>query len=383
MDQEYLTANILKREKIKQDYVYVLDKTIFYVEGGGQLADCGTMNGFPVLRVYEESGVIYHLVHEKIDTNQVQLWIDLRHRYISRQGHSAQHLLSAALKKLYGFETISHHYDMNGSSIDLQTSNIDDGMLLRAEEWCNDRIKENRQVRVFYPDKMMLNQMILAHQPPQDKKVRIVEIDGIEYNPCKGLHIERLGELGMLVITSVEKVRGHIRVHYMSGEVLRDHIHTGFQTLRHASSQLSKPLFEIDDGIQTLLDQKTEIEKQLRYQEKEMANMLGSSLFKEALKTKIGNRIFATLNISSSFLSALINELSSYKNCYGLLVVERENKTQLVVFSSADSQVDCRQLFKYIIEGSSVRGGGQVHLCQGGTNEKINPEIWLNRLNMD
>lgn len=381
-DQEHLITNILKRERIKEGYVYVLEKTNFYVEGGGQLADHGTMNGFPVLRVYEDNGIVYHLLHEKIETGEVQLWIDLRHRYISRQGHSAQHLLSAAFKKMYGFETVSHHYDLNGSSIDIQADNIDDDKLKEAEDWCNARIRENLHVNILYPDQMTLSQMTLAHQPPQDKKVRIIEIEGIEYNPCKGLHVKRLGELGMLVITSVEKVRGYIRVHYMSGEVLRQQIHAGYCTLRKASIQLSKPLFEIDDGIRSLLVQKTDVERQLRSQEKKMAQLLGDYLFKDAAKTNLGNCIFANLSLSNDFLNALVSELSSYENCYGLLVVTRENRTQLVVFSSVDSMVDCRQLFKYIIEGSNVRGGGQIHLCQGGTNEVINPEIWSNRLNM-
>ena len=162
-DQEHLITNILKRERIKEGYVYVLEKTNFYVEGGGQLADHGTMNGFPVLRVYEDNGIVYHLLHEKIETGEVQLWIDLRHRYISRQGHSAQHLLSAAFKKMYGFETVSHHYDLNGSLIDIQADNIDDDKLKEAEDWCNARIRENLHVNILYPDQMTLSQMTLAH----------------------------------------------------------------------------------------------------------------------------------------------------------------------------------------------------------------------------
>ena len=151
-DQEFLTTAILARQPLGKDYLYVLADTNFYVEGGGQLADRGTLNGYPVKRVYEEDGQIYHQVAKKIEGSEASLWVDLNHRYISRQGHTAQHLLSAALRKLYGIETISHHYDLNGSSIDLNVPLIDEKMLQEAEDWCNARISEDHVVRSFYRD---------------------------------------------------------------------------------------------------------------------------------------------------------------------------------------------------------------------------------------
>lgn len=382
-DQEFLTTAILARQPLGKEYVYVLADTNFYVEGGGQLADVGTLNGYPVKRVYEEDGQIYHQVAKKIEGSEASLWVDLNHRYISRQGHTAQHLLSAALRKLYGIETISHHYDLNGSSIDLNVPLIDEKMLQEAEDWCNARISEDHVVRSFYPDAKTLSQLTLAHQPPADKPVRIVEIEGVEWNPCKGMHVSHLSELGMLVVCSTEKVRGHVRVHYMSGEVLRRQFHAGFKTLHRASLQLSKPPLEVAEGIESLLESKLVLERELRQQEKTQAVQLGKWLWEQAQMRENGRCISAVLEIRSSVCHALVAELSGYTNCYGLLVIQNEAKTQLVVFSSEDSAVDCRELFKYIVADTPVRGGGQIHLCQGGTNAALSPEIWLNRLKTD
>ena len=54
------TAEVLSCEPWKNQYKIVLDRTVFFPEGGGQYADTGELNGVRVTDVHEKDGVIFH-----------------------------------------------------------------------------------------------------------------------------------------------------------------------------------------------------------------------------------------------------------------------------------------------------------------------------------
>ena len=84
----------------------VLDRTIFYPDGGGQPADRGTINGVPILDVREKDGEIFHLVSaedaEKLEVGKAELTLDSRRRRDHTQLHTGQHLLSGTLFLMTG-----------------------------------------------------------------------------------------------------------------------------------------------------------------------------------------------------------------------------------------------------------------------------------------
>lgn len=50
------------------------------------------------------------------------------------------------------------------------------------------------------------------------EKIRIVHIDGLDYIPCGGTHCSRTGEVGIIKITGIEKIRGNIRLIFHCGK---------------------------------------------------------------------------------------------------------------------------------------------------------------------
>ena len=78
-------------EATDEGCVITLDQTVFFPEGGGQSSDKGTINGFPVLHVYEKNNEIFHLVDCPKDGiavgKEAALLIDWDHRFDNMQRH--------------------------------------------------------------------------------------------------------------------------------------------------------------------------------------------------------------------------------------------------------------------------------------------------------
>lgn len=89
-------TRVVSAAKIQDNYHVVLENTIFYPEGGGQPADTGFIENIPVLDVYEQQGVVYHVLPTAPQNNPVNCRIDWDRRFYHMQHHTGQHLLSAA-----------------------------------------------------------------------------------------------------------------------------------------------------------------------------------------------------------------------------------------------------------------------------------------------
>src|SRR5690554_4736437 len=115
-EDAYLTefkGNIVSTAAYKEDaskFVIVLDKTAFYPEGGGQPWDEGNIGDAIVSYVYEEDGVIYHVV-DKLpnEYENISCKINWERRFDFMQQHLGQHILSSVLEKLYNANTVGFH----------------------------------------------------------------------------------------------------------------------------------------------------------------------------------------------------------------------------------------------------------------------------------
>jgi alanyl-tRNA synthetase len=132
--------------------VIVLDKSIFYPDGGGQPADRGTINGVSLLDVRDNDGEISHLVSTadavKLKPGKAECLLDLRRRRDYTALHSGQHILSGTIISMIGAPTVSMHLGDETYTIDVDTPEMSDEFLLTVEEAVANVIEENRPVTV-------------------------------------------------------------------------------------------------------------------------------------------------------------------------------------------------------------------------------------------
>lgn len=193
-----------------------LDRTVFYVTGGGQPGDTGTLSFADgrVLRIAdtrkgEAPGEILHILEAGQALPQpgerVSAAIDWERRYRHMRIHTALHLLSAIIPAPVTGGQIG---DGKGRlDFDLQDS-LDKDAIAAA---LNRLVAEDHAVSTrWITDAELAAQPHLVKtmsvKPPVGQgRVRLLAIEGVDLQPCGGTHVARTGEIGRARLTGIEK----------------------------------------------------------------------------------------------------------------------------------------------------------------------------------
>ena len=224
-DEETLTDAIATDEEAKDGVLVVLDKTPFYAEMGGQVADNGLLTGPECsLRVLDvkktpkgyyvhtcvlESGIV------KVG-DHLNAQVDKEYRMSVCRNHTATHLLQAALREVLG-----DHVHQAGSYQDAEITHFDfthfsavtPEELARVEKIVNDRIFDAMNVEVKempIEEAKKLGAMALFGEK-YGKVVRVVNIEGWSTEFCGGTHVKNTAQIGGFKIVSESSVAAGIR----------------------------------------------------------------------------------------------------------------------------------------------------------------------------
>jgi len=360
----------------------VLDKTIFYPDGGGQPADRGTINGVFLLDVRDNDGEISHLVSAadaaKLKPGKAELLLDLRRRRDYTALHSGQHILSGTIISMIGAPTVSMHLGDETYTIDVDTPEMSDEFLLAVEEAVANVIEENRPVTVHLCPPEDLGSFPLRKVPPMGEEViRVVEIEGCDIIACCGTHVKRTGEIGLFRIHGAEKYKGMTRVSFSAGRRLLLESRSLRQNAAVVSHALSVPLGDIGKGVLDFIDKTAQTEKRLKVLEEKAIQEKAEALLQKAVnnekQTDTNNPIF----IVESYAEEGIDEVQNIgktvqKKSQAAFILASEQDRKFVAFCSAKG-FDLRSFIKAAFEAQGGRGGGSPSFFQGsfGTKEAL------------
>ncbi len=235
----------------------VLDRTVFYPEGGGQPWDLGEIDGIALESVKEADGRIVHRLSSPSGASvdaKVRLRLDRSRRRDHAEQHSAQHLLSALLFKNHSIPTLSFHLGAQRSTIDVDRADFPEELRLGVEEEANSAIGAGLRYILHICPPEDLRSMPLRKAPPQGEEViRVWEIEGLDFSPCGGTHMASTAELRLFRINAVERYKGMTRLHFSAGgravaECLRLH-----REASAASRLLSVSAEELSAGAERLM----------------------------------------------------------------------------------------------------------------------------------
>jgi misacylated tRNA(Ala) deacylase len=206
----------------------VLDRTIFYPMGGGQPGDSGTISwsdgraivcAIVVDTRYGEDGSIEHILAD--DSNvpasgaSVTPTLDWERRYRHMRMHTGLHLLGSVLQYGVTGGNISAQksrldFDMEDSidkdSVNEQLQSLVDGHHVVSCQWITDAELEAQPELV----------RTMSVQPPKGAgTVRLLNIEGVDLQPCGGTHLKNTAEVGQIRIAKVEKKGKHNRRVYI------------------------------------------------------------------------------------------------------------------------------------------------------------------------
>ncbi|AEF80980.1 alanyl-tRNA editing protein [Leadbettera azotonutricia] len=373
---DIFNARILELRPLGDKAAIILDKTIFYPEGGGQGGDRGTINGIPLLDVQEKNREILHLVSSTsgLVLGEVALQLDAKRRRDLTVSHSAQHLLSGTILRLTGKHTVSMHLGDEVCTIDVDAQELTEDALLAVEEAVADAIEENHPLAIHLCPPEKVESFPLRKVPPQGEEViRVVEIEGCDFSPCCGTHIKSTGEIGMLRILGAEKHKGMTRLMFIAGRrCLADS-----RSLRKNGDIISRllkvPVAEIGRGVLDYMDKAAAIEKRLKVMEEDAARVKAEALVKKASQPAAGTDSTGAARNASAIFEAYtdsdIDEIlrigrMAQKLTDKILVLVSERDLKFCCLCGAKG-VDVRPLVKDAFERADGKGGGGPSFFQG------------------
>jgi misacylated tRNA(Ala) deacylase len=214
-EDPYLTTCAARVVAVTPEGSIVLDRTVFYPQGGGQPGDQGLLV-LPDGRDVSIRNAVYgpdrgQILHQTEDAppevgETVSLSLDWPLRHKRMRVHTALHLLSVVLP-----------FPVTGGAIGDGDGRLDfdipDAGLDRAEitDKLNALIQRDAPVRERWitDEELDANPGLvktMAVKPPRGTgRVRLVEIEGIDLQPCGGTHVRRTGEIGSVRVTEIEK----------------------------------------------------------------------------------------------------------------------------------------------------------------------------------
>jgi len=199
----------------------VLDRTVFYPEGGGQPGDRGVLLGKDGARFNvtgarkREDGAIVHVLEggspRPATGTSLEAAIAWDYRYRHMRTHTCLHLLCALIP-----------FPVTGGSISQDKGRLDFDMtegVDKAQVQADLRrlVEEDHAVGFrWITDEEMRENMDLVRTmsvaPPLGLgRVRLVDVEGTDLQPCGGTHVARTGEIGEVRIGKVEKKGKHNR----------------------------------------------------------------------------------------------------------------------------------------------------------------------------
>jgi len=192
----------------------ILDRTAFYPGGGGQPADKGSLGIGPVqasvVDARREGGNVVHVLDLAIpDTvRDLEGMLDWERRYAHMRYHTALHVLSGVIwrnfeAKVTGGQMRTDRARMDFSFPGEWTADV----VGEIERLTNEALAEDRPVKVYElereealadPD-LIRTQVNLV--PERVKRIRIVEIEGLDTQADGGTHVANTREVGEMGIT--------------------------------------------------------------------------------------------------------------------------------------------------------------------------------------
>jgi alanyl-tRNA synthetase len=351
-----------------------LDRTFFYPTSGGQPFDTGSLGGVPVIDVVDEDDRIAHVLAAPLPAGQSVVdaeltgAIDWTRRFDHMQQHSGQHLLSAIFEEAFRLHTVSFHLGAESATIDLDGGPpegrlLDARILADAERLVNEAVFANRSLSVQFEDASQAQGLRKASE--RGGALRIVSIEGLDRSACGGTHVRATGEIGVILLRKVEKIRQSMRVEFVCGGRAMRRARADFEALSKVAQLFSASLDEAPGMVATQLEAAKAAEKSRRKLELDLAAYQGKELYTDTAPGPDGvRRALQRLERGNlEDLRAVAQNFTAQPQ--SVFTATLSDPPSVLLATSADSGLDAGKLLKTALTEAGGRGGGNPRIAQG------------------
>ena len=190
----------------------ILDQTVFYAEGGGQLGDTGLIKAgqqeIQIENTIKENNLIKHIFNSKFEFeigDNVTCLIDWDRRYNLMKMHTSLHLLCSLVNAKVTGGSVGDGKGRLDFNLDFKPNKEE------LKDNLNNLIQGNHDITISWISAQELDKnpnlvKTMSVLPPRTNgSIRMVRIgDNIDYQPCGGTHVKNTSEIGLVEINKVE-----------------------------------------------------------------------------------------------------------------------------------------------------------------------------------
>ena len=369
-DSEF-EAEVKSCLKTEKGYQKILDRTLFYPEGGGQPADNGIIGNAEIYDVQDSNGEVVHYSDKPLEVGaKVKGLVDMDRRHRLMQQHSGEHIVSGLIHNKFGYDNVGFHMGSDCITIDFNGT-LTEQDLDGIEKEANEIIYRDFEPHIFYPSSEELARLAYRSKKELVGDVRIVSFAECDTCACCGLHVVRTGEIGIIKIIGFQKYKGGTRVSMLAGRQAYEDYAKKDIAVHGISTLLSSKPYEIKAAVEKLMNERNEIKEQLVSAKRKIFEMKMASVkddekcpvfFEDGLEP-FELRLFADM-LMEKFPSAAVfcgNDEEGYKYAIG------SNKGDVVLF------------IKEANNALNGKGGGKGNMVQGSFAAKadeIERYVW-------
>lgn len=375
----------------------ILDRTLFYPEGGGQPSDVGFIgvkgnkgiDKFRVLHTEKIQGIVLHRMEEDdieklipFRGSRITGKIDPVRRKTLTQNHTATHLIVAAAREVLG-----DHVWQAGAQKGIDKSRIDLSHYKRVSR--EDLQKIELIANRFVMGNHLVHSKWMSRTKAEKKygfklyqggvvpgaNIRTVKIKDIDVQACAGTHVKQTGDIGLIKITRTERIQDGVeRIEFSVGEAAVVAQQTNDDLLQDSSSIFKVPAEQLPKTCERFFSEWKGFKNEIEKLKEEIAGLKMGGLADHAI-------LLGDMKVLSRVVDADMNELvkiaTELTEKGEVDVVLVGNESGKIVGASSKNALDKGVKINIIIKEAATilggGGGGRPNLAQGaGKNfEKI------------
>lgn len=353
--------------------VVTLDQTAFYPEGGGQPADRGTLNGRTVLHVRKDHGEILHILAD-LSAGETELTtgdtvsgvVDGTHRRDYMQQHTGQHIISAALLRVGGYNTVSVHLGAEYTTIEVDAPSVSSADLTAVEEQANATIERGLPLTFTWVTDADIPNHPLRRPPKVSGSIRLVLMGDVDCVACGGVHAANTGEARLIRAIGTESIRNRARISWKIGDrAIADYRLTS-SLVQGIGDFLSAQPSQIDDRVRQQEDRIRDAESSLKRERGRVHRLIADSLISDEDADRVRRAITAEfVDEDKEFLRGVSKVLSEKTGVTACLTNRLGDQLQWSIVIAPGAGVEFGDLRDALLPLIDGKGGGKPPIWQG------------------
>lgn len=380
------SAEVLSCAEKDGKYHITLTKTPIFPEGGGQLADRGSIISgsgavSDIIDCRTVGAETVHICTSALPVGErVSVRLDLARRLDHSEQHTGEHILSGLASKLFDAHNVGFHMSEDYCTIDLDIP-LERERLEALEAAANEAVRRNLPVHTEITDGFDTSSRPLRKRAEKAQgEVRIVYIDNgkVDSCTCCGTHLHTTGGVGAIRITDAQHYKGGTRLTFVCGERASRLSVEEHSVLTELARRYSTSRSDLPSAIAKQIDEISALKAEIRLKSALIAKTEAENLVNSAEKCGNGLVMFKVFeNLGANDLKLIIDEIAALAGSSpwaALLFSGKANGADYRMGASAGFKPDMRELCAAVNAATGGKGGGSPVFAQGGSDRKLDGE---------